>query len=192
MNKKEKKALFRKTVLKRIRNKTINSYKKDKIIINRLINLIKKNRYHNIMLYIPLKTEVNITGLIKLLRENRYNLFVPFMENKSFKLVKYRLPLYRKKFGIKEPKNSRFRIKNIDLAIVPILGIDKNYKRVGFGKGMYDRFYEKFGKNINDTLFISRDLYYTEDTITDSYDIEAKYILFNSKIEIKKDNICTN
>ena len=192
MNKKEKKALFRKTVLKKIRKKTINSYKKDKIIINRLINLIKKNRYRNIMLYIPLETEVNITGLIKLLRENRYNLFVPFMENKSFKLVKYRLPLYRKKFGIKEPKNSRLRIKNIDLAIVPILGIDKNYKRVGFGKGMYDRFYEKFGKNINDTLFISRDLYYTKEIITDSYDIEAKYILFNSKIEIKKDNICMN
>lgn len=192
MNKKEKKALFRKTVLKKIRKKTINSYKKDKIIINRLINLIKKNSYHNIMLYIPLETEVNITGLIKLLRENRYNLFVPFMEDKSFKLVKYRLPLYIKKFGIKEPKNSKLRVKNIDLAIVPILGVDKNYKRVGFGKGMYDRFYEKFGNDIKKTLFIARDLYYTEEIITDSYDIKADYIMYNSKIEIKKDNLCIN
>ena len=190
MNRAEKKASFRKIALKELRKRKINSYKKDKIIINRLLKLIKKNGYHNIMLYIPLKTEVDISGLIKLLRENRYNLFVPFMdskeEGKSFKLVKYRLPLYVKKFGIKEPKKSKLRIKNIDLAIVPILGIDKNYKRVGFGKGMYDRFYEKFGKNIKDTLFISRELFYTKEIITDSYDIEADYILYNSKIEIKK------
>ena len=196
MNRAEKKAAFRKIALKELRKPRINNYKKDKIIVNRLTKLIKKNKYRNIMLYIPLKTEVDITGLIKLLRENRYNLFVPFMDNeskgRSFKLVKYRLPLYIKKFGIKEPKKSKLRIKNIDLAIVPILGIDRNYKRVGFGKGMYDRFYEKFGKNIKDTLFISRELFYTKEIITDSYDIEAKYILCNSKIEIKKDDICTN
>jgi len=192
MNKKEKKILFRKTVLQNIRKIKINSYKKDKLIISELLKLIKKNKYRNILLYIPLKTEVNTTSLIKLLRENRYNLFVPFMENKSFKLAKYRLPLYVKKFGIKEPKKSNIRVKNIDLAIVPILGIDKNYKRVGFGKGMYDRFYEKFGNNIKETLFITRDLYYTKDSITDSYDIEADYILYNSKIEIKKDNVCIN
>ncbi len=187
MNIAEKKASFRKTVLKRLNNKKINRYKKDKLITNKLMKLIKKNKYRNIMLYIPLKTEVNITGLIKLLRENRYNLFVPFMEDKSFKLVKYRLPLKKKRFGIKEPKNSNIKVKNIDLAIVPILGIDKNYKRVGFGKGMYDRFYEKFSKNIGDTLFISRDLYFTKEAITDSYDIQANYILYTNKIEIKKD-----
>ena len=181
MNKKEKKILFRKTVLEQIRKKRVNNYAKDKIIINTILQLIKKNKYRNIMLYIPLKTEVNTISLIKLLRENRYNLYVPFMEEKSFKLVKYRLPLYNKKFGIKEPKNSKFRVKKIDLAIVPILGIDKNYKRVGFGKGMYDRFYELFGKNIKNTLFISRDLYYTKESITDWYDIEANYLLFNSK-----------
>ncbi len=190
MNKKEKKLLFRKIVLQNIKKRKINSYKKDKTVILKLFKFIKKNKYRNILLYIPLKTEVNTTSLIKLLRENRYNLFVPFMEDKSFKLVKYRLPLYKKKFGIKEPKNSNIRVKNIDLAIVPILGVDKNYKRVGFGKGMYDRFYEKFGKNIKKTLFITRDLYYIKEIITDSYDIEANYIMYNSKIEIKKDNIC--
>ena len=184
MNREEKKATFRELALKGLNKKRINNYKKDKIITNRVAKLIKKNRYHNIMLYIPLKSEVDISHLIKLLRENRYNLFVPSMEGKSFKLVKYRLPLYKKKFGIKEPKKSKLRVNKIDLAIVPILGVDKNYKRVGFGKGMYDRFYEKFGNNIKDTLFISRELFYTKETITNSYDISANYLLFNSKIEI--------
>jgi len=173
----KKKQLFRKNILNKLFKRSTNRYKKDKIIINRVLKFIKKNKYKNIMLYIPLKNEVNITPLIKLLRRNRYSLYVPYIEDKSFKLVQYRLPLYRKKFGIKEPKISKRRVKGIDLAIVPILGIDKEFKRIGFGKGMYDRFYEKFGKNIKNTLFISRDLYYTNELITDKHDIKSDYII---------------
>jgi len=183
MTKTEKKAIFRKKVLKKLRKKQINSYKKDKILIKKLYKFITKRKIRNIMLFIPLKSEVNIMPLIKLLREKRYNLFVPYMEHKSFRLVKYRLPLEVKKFGIKEPKFSHNRVKNIDLAIVPILGVDSNFKRVGFGKGMYDRFYEKFGKNIKTTLFLQRDLFYTKEDITDKYDIKADYI-FSAKIYI--------
>jgi len=184
MTKAEKKAIFRKKVLKKLRKKQINNYKKDKLLIKKLYKFITKREVRNIMLFIPLKSEVNIMPLIKLLREKRYNLYVPYMEGESFRLVKYRLPLKIKKFGIREPKLSNVRVKNIDLAIVPILGIDSNYKRVGFGKGMYDRFYEKFGKNINTTLFLQRDLFYTKEHITDKYDIEADYIFSCLKYKI--------
>ena len=34
-------------------------------------------------------------------------------------------------------------INNIDIAIVPAVGVDGNLQRIGFGKGMYDRFFEK-------------------------------------------------
>ncbi|CUV65353.1 5-formyltetrahydrofolate cyclo-ligase (fragment 2) [Sulfurovum sp. enrichment culture clone C5] len=100
------------------------------------------------------------------------------MEGKSFRLVQYRLPLHKKKFGIKEPKNSyKFRTKNIDLAIVPIVGTDITLRRVGFGKGMYDRFFEKQKKHINYTLFITRKLFISEHNITDSHDISADMII---------------
>ena len=184
MKKREKKAIFRKKVLKEINRKRVNSYKKDKIIINNIYKFIKKNNYKDMMIFIPLKNEVNIAPLIKLLREKRYNLYVPFMEGLSFKLVKFRLPLQKKKFGIKEPKNSNFKVRNIDLAIVPILGVDGGCNRVGFGKGMYDRFYEKFGKKIDTTVFIERNLYIIKDNITDSYDISANYIFSSSIKEV--------
>jgi len=185
MDKSQKKSQFRKKVLEKLSKKAVNSYKKDKQIIKNLLKIIKKSGYKNIMLYIPLKTEVNIKPLIKYLRQSRHNLYVPYIINKSFKLVKYRLPLHRKKFGIREPNISNIKIKNIDLAIVPILGIDKEFKRVGFGKGMYDRFYEKNNKKIDTTLFIARDLYYTDELITDSYDIKADIIVSFSKNRIK-------
>jgi 5-formyltetrahydrofolate cyclo-ligase len=175
-----KKDIFRKRVLKSIKKKRVNNYKKDKILIKRLYRYIHKNRVKSIMLYIPLKTEVNIMPLINSLRAKGVQLYVPFMEDKSFRLVKYRLPLQNKKFGIKEPKISKLKIKEIDLAIVPIIGIDKSFKRVGFGKGMYDRFFEKNSKYIKHTLFIQRDLYFCNSYITNSYDISADGIVANS------------
>ncbi len=110
---------------------------------------IVQSNAKNVMLYLPLKNEVNLYSLILRLRKEKKALYVPFMEGASFRLVKYRLPLKKKQFGIKEPNDSKqFRIKNIDLAIVPMVGTDETHRRVGFGKGMYDRFFEKQSKNI--------------------------------------------
>ena len=184
MDKASKKSMFRKEIFSKLNKQKINNYKRDKIIINRLYTLIKKAKIQDIMIYIPLKTEPNIAPLIKLLREKGYNLYVPFIVGNSFKLVSYRLPLKINKFKIKEPNNSYKKVKKIDLAIVPLLGIDKSYKRVGFGKGMYDRFYERFNKKIAKTVFLQRDIYYIDEYITDNYDISSDCILTNSIIEI--------
>lgn len=182
--KRDEKKLFRKKVLKEISKKKPNNYKKDKLINSKLYHFIRKVGYRDIMLFIPLKNEVNIAPLIKLLREKGYNLYVPYMEGDSFRLVKYRLPLMRKKFNIKEPKLSKRRVKKIDLAIVPILGIDKHFKRIGYGKGMYDRFYSREGHNIQCSIFLERETYFSSKTLTDSYDIEADMLFTHSIVKI--------
>jgi 5-formyltetrahydrofolate cyclo-ligase len=184
MNKSELKNSFRKEALKRLSKKRVNNYKIDKLLTKELFNFIKNIKAKDIMLFIPLKTEPNIVPLIKLLRECGYNLYVPFIIGDRFKLVKYRLPLNKKNFGIKEPNNSYKKVKKIDLAIVPILGIDSTYRRVGFGKGMYDRFYSKYSSKIDKTIFLQRYIYCIDKEITNSYDISADYLFANSIIEI--------
>lgn len=170
---------FRSVCLKRLREASKNgAYKKDKMVLNALYRLIFQTKAQRIMLYIPLGTEVDLNPLIKRLRREKKELYAPFMEGKSFRLVKYRLPLEKKCFGIKEPKDSKqFKKKQIDLAIVPIVGTDSTRRRVGFGKGMYDRFYEKEIKNINKTVFVAREWCYSKTTITDDYDVKADYIV---------------
>jgi 5-formyltetrahydrofolate cyclo-ligase len=88
----------------------------------------------NILLYIPLDIEVDTTLLINELRKEKKIVYVPFMEDDSFKIVKYRLPLHKKKFNIKEPTNSFLKPNKIDLAVVPIVGIDVLNKRIGLVK----------------------------------------------------------
>lgn len=82
------------------------------------------------------------------------------MQGESFKMVPFRLPLKKKKFGIYEAGNSLRDIKNIDVAIVPVVGVDGNLQRVGFGKGMYDRFFEKLKKETIHNFYTVRILLY--------------------------------
>ena len=170
---------FRALCLKRLEKASKTGvFKKDKIVLNSLNQLINQCKAKRIMLYLPLGTEVNINPLINRLRREKKDLYVPFMEGKSFRLVKYRLPLEKKRFGIKEPKDSKqFKKKQIDLAIVPIVGSDCTLRRVGFGKGMYDRFYEKEIKNIKKTVFVARQWCYSKKEVTDHYDVKADSII---------------
>ena len=179
MTKDQRKKLFRQECLKRLNALSVwKYYRKDKLIIQSLYRIIQQYDAQNIMLFIPMEQEVNLYPLIRQLRRERKMLYVPFMEGKSFRLVKYRLPLKKKKFGIKEPNDSKqYRVKDIDIAIVPVVGVDSTHRRVGFGKGMYDRFFDKHDKTIKQTIFVTRELCYSKEVVTDHYDVRADMIV---------------
>jgi len=175
----QQKKRFRENALKILKKETkLNRYYTNKKVINFLYSYIKQGNFKQIMLYLPLKMEINLYPLINCLRKESRLLFVPFMEGKSFRLVKYRLPLQRKNFGIKEPKYSyQYKKRKIDLSIVPIVGVDQTFRRIGFGKGMYDRFFEKERKNIKNIVFVARKLCYSKEIVTNDYDIRADIIV---------------
>ena len=144
-------------------------------IIKHLEKLLKIVKPRNILIYIPLKNEPDITPFISKYRK-KYNFFVPFMEGVSFKIVKYRLPLRPKKFGIKEPPNSFVKKTKIDLAIVPVVGVDGDYRRIGFGKGMYDRFFSSLSYRPI-IAFVQLKKCFTQKHICDRHDIKADYYI---------------
>jgi len=178
------KNLFRKHSLVKLKQAQMRPhYQKDHFVIQKLYDVVRRENIRTILLYIPLGIEVDINPMIRLLRRGKRLLYVPFMEGESFSLVKYRLPLGKKQFGIREPKYSRqYRKRKIDLAIVPIIGTDPTHRRVGFGKGMYDRFFEREQKNIKKTVFVSRRLCLSPQVVTDHYDISAEMIITPEKI----------
>jgi 5-formyltetrahydrofolate cyclo-ligase len=179
MSKEIRKKKFRKHCLDALKKTAKRgTYVKDKKVLAQLQKLISEMDARTVMLYLPLSTEVNLYPLIRVLRRQKRQLYVPFMEGTSFRLVKYRYPLETKRFGIREPKDSRqYRNKKIDIAIVPIVGVDPTHRRVGFGKGMYDRFFEKEMKNIGKTVFVARKLCFSSQIVTDSHDVRADVII---------------
>jgi len=169
---------FRKSCIKRLKfTSVISKYYKDKIVIKKLESFINRSKAKNILLYIPLGIEVDVNPLINKLRKNK-NVYVPYMEGDSFKIVKYRLPLHKKKFGIRETNNSFCRAKKIDLAIVPVVGVDAIGKRIGYGKGMYDRFFGRLSYKPT-LVFTQLILCQSDKILSESYDIQADYIITN-------------
>ncbi len=171
---------FRKSCIKKLEFISLFSkYYKNKIIVKKLEKFIKESESKNILLYIPLGIEVDVRPLIKTLRKKKnINVYVPFMEADSFKIVKYRLPLNRKKFNILEPNNSFLKPNKIDVAVVPVVGIDSLNKRIGYGKGMYDRFFDRLSYKPT-IIFTQLILCKSKKVLSDNYDIQADYIITN-------------
>ncbi len=156
-----------------------NRYLFSKQIGKQLYNIAKN--YKKILFFIPLKNEPDIKWVINKLRREKKEIFVPFMQDLSFKMVKYTLPLQKKKFSILEPLNKNETLSKIDLAIVPIVGMDKSFKRIGFGKGMYDRFFASL-KYRPKIVFVQLRPCISKEIITDQFDIKAdEYISFKTR-----------
>jgi 5-formyltetrahydrofolate cyclo-ligase len=169
---------FRKLFLEKLKFFSKHSkIKKDKYICTKILQIIDLHKAKNILLYIPLESEVDVRPLINVLRKRRdTKVYVPFMEGDSFIPVEFRYPLRKKRFGIQEPPYSKCYKKKIDAAVVPIVGIDPSLRRVGFGAGMYDRFYDRLGYRPV-TIFTQLKLCVSDTLITSSYDIEPDYII---------------
>ena len=170
------KKIFRKFCLE---NVNVNRYLFSKKIGREIYNLAKNHK--KILLFIPLENEPDIRWVINKLRKEKKTIFVPFMQDLSFKMVKYSLPLKKKKFSIFEPHNKQETKEKIDLAIVPVVGVDSEFKRIGFGKGMYDRFFSKL-KYKPKIVFVQIRPCISHHSLSDEYDIKAdEYISFNTR-----------
>jgi len=164
---------FRKICLQ---NTKVNRYLLSKKIGLEIYKLAKNHK--KILLFIPLKNEPDIRWVINKLRREKKEIYVPFMEDLSFKMVKYTLPLKTKKFSILEPLNKNKTLAKIDLAIVPIVGMDLSFKRVGFGKGMYDRFFANLSYKPK-IVFVQLIPCISKEKVTDDFDIKAdEYISY--------------
>ena len=60
--------------------------------------------------------------------------------------------LFVNKFGILEPAKAQSNVPNIIL--VPLLAFDKNKYRLGYGKGFYDRYLNKYLKRFKNILTV--------------------------------------
>ena len=170
------KTAFRKKCLERLKNSSNhNKLYKNYLLNKQLILELKNIKNSKILFYYPLPMEPNIKKTLFKMRQV-CDVYIPVMEGESFKMVPFRLPLKKKKFGILEAGNTHRNINKVDIAIVPVVGVDGNLQRIGFGRGMYDRFFEKLKKRPY-TIFLQEEFCYTKELLCDDYDITCDLLL---------------
>ena len=174
---------FRKKSLQSLRTLT-NRYYHNKKSLEHLSRILKQvlpphKSSQSILFYMPLDFEVNLLPLALKYRQ-KHRCFIPFIiEDINFKMIPLRYPFIKNKFDIKESLNSDFYKQHIDIMIVPMIGYDKAFRRIGFGKGMYDRFFSRLkGKPL--VIFVQTKSLFSKTIITQTFDIKA-HIIIHSK-----------
>jgi 5-formyltetrahydrofolate cyclo-ligase len=102
----------------------------------------------NIALYFPFRNEVNTNILVKAFTNLHKNIYMPKVldeTNMAFNLLCNKSKFSINRFGIKELDNTDYiDINNIDLMFIPMVGVDPNGCRLGYGSGYYDRIVSSF------------------------------------------------
>ena len=97
--------------------------------------------------FIPIlrRREVNIEPLLSKAIQNGKRVVCPKMKFESNVMYHYQVDaleeLIPNGWGIREPKpDIPVEVASIDMVLVPMLGGDRSLRRIGYGKGYYDRF----------------------------------------------------
>ncbi len=161
------------TVAKEIR-KNLDIEKISSTLIEKLIkhNLYKNAK--NILIYYPLKHEIN---LLPLLKDSSKNFYLPRVNGKNLDICPYKEgdKLIISSLKIPEPISEKDNLDNMDLIIVPALIADKRGYRIGYGGGYYDRLL-KNNKNAKTVTLLPSELI-TENLIHEEHDIKIDCIL---------------
>ena len=85
-------------------------------------------------------------------------------------------PLNINQYGIPEPITSK--IKYPDVLLVPLVAYDKNFNRIGYGGGFYDRYIKRI-KKIKKiiTIGIAYSFQRVDKVPVDKYDIKLDFII---------------
>ncbi len=130
----------------------------DKAIFIPFLKLIRsrlKKNFIKIALYYPSNFELNVLKLLEFKSILAQDILLPVINKNNFmNFFSWRRNevLFVNKFGILEPSKSKTKIP--DVMLVPILAFDKNKYRLGYGKGFYDRYLNKYLKQFKNILTV--------------------------------------
>ena len=141
-----------------IRKKLINLRKKNyskKFSINpiKLLKLLEKKKFQSKIIggYYPFNYELEILNILEELEKKNYIFSLPKVSTNNemnfFKWSKSE-PLKVNKYGIPEPISRKKMYPNI--LLIPLVGFDYHFNRLGYGGGYYDRYLSK--RKINKEL----------------------------------------
>lgn len=123
--------------------------KKSLIICKSLIETVEFSQARKIMIYMPIRDEVDTTQILVTAKAMGKKIYAPKVVDSEYMIAKEVTEMGFKKgvFGISEPLGAP--AEGLDLLIVPAVAVDRRKRRVGYGKGYYDRFLkEKTGIKI--------------------------------------------
>ena len=174
------KSQIRKKILK------IRKQKKSKKFIfnfDLILDILKKKKVSGRILggYYPYNYEIDILQILEKFEQKKFIITLPKIKKNSqmdFFQWSKNDPLSINKFGIPEPISKV--VKYPDVLLVPLLAFDKNFNRIGYGGGFYDRYIKKIRKQKKVlTIGFAYSFQKVKKIPTNKYDIRLDFIITN-------------
>ncbi|HNW26062.1 MAG TPA: 5-formyltetrahydrofolate cyclo-ligase [Candidatus Gastranaerophilaceae bacterium] len=126
-------------------------------IVETIFSLEEYQKALNIMIFYPLEHEINLMGLMN---DSSKNFYLPKVKGEKLLVCPYISgdKLVESKFKTKEPETNPVSSDLLDIVFVPAVAAAKNFNRLGYGGGFYDRFLSKLNPEIIKIIAIPDDL----------------------------------
>jgi 5-formyltetrahydrofolate cyclo-ligase len=120
-----------------------------------LIKLKFKKKIFKLAFYYPSSFEINVLKLLETTYLSNQKLLLPVIEeNNSMNFFPWKKNevLTVNRYGLLEPVKSKQKIPNVML--IPLLAFDERKYRLGYGKGFYDQYLNKYLKKFKNILTV--------------------------------------
>ena len=171
---------IRKKILKLRRRKKIKKFIFD---FDFILSFLKKKGITGKIIggYYPYNYEIDILQILKKFEKKKFIITLPkIKKNSQMNFFEWSTndPLAINKFGIPEPISEM--VKYPDVLLVPIVAFDKNFNRIGYGGGFYDRYIKKIRKRKKVlTIGFAYSFQKVKKIPTNNYDIKLDFIITN-------------
>ena len=177
-----KKQIRSKILLRLKTQKEEDRDRKSEKIKEKLLRTQVFKKAKTVMFYIAFGGEVNTKEMIKKAKKLGKKIAVPVCVKDRISIrpciLDYSAGLKKGPYGVLEPAVRRFvPLEKLDLVIVPGVAFDKKGKRLGRGKGCYDRFLEKIPKH-STAIGLAFDFQILPAIPTKTHDVSVNKVLF--------------
>ncbi|NND87155.1 MAG: 5-formyltetrahydrofolate cyclo-ligase [Nitrosopumilus sp.] len=132
-------------------------------------------------IYYPIGSEILTQDIIQELISDGKEVFLPKVvgKNLEFRKITSFSSLEKGNFDIMEPKDDCPTDNNLDVVIVPTIGITPDGIRLGYGHGFYDRF---LAENKTTTISITLDKQIVKRIPKDDHDVLIDWIVTEDRM----------
>ncbi|MBE6137970.1 MAG: 5-formyltetrahydrofolate cyclo-ligase [Erysipelotrichaceae bacterium] len=155
--------------LRKNENKAISS----EVALNSLLEMGILNDINHIGIYYPIGKEINIIDIVNKFPDKKF--YLPITRD-DISFIEYKLNdnLVDGPFNTKEPIGDIVNRSRIECFIIPCVSVGNGNRRIGYGKGYYDRYLDGYeGIKIGICYKSGINL----DVICDEHDIILDYVI---------------
>lgn len=188
---KEQKDNIREKVKTERRNQAVEERdRKSTEIVKRLIDSDVWKNAGAVMLYSALRDEVQTRDLIKLGQEQGKRMVLPSVEGDGHRMRIYEVKnteeeLEKGPFNIMQPRDdrkNRFYKSDLELILLPGVAFDRQGKRIGFGRGYYDKFLSELEERDIKKVGLAFGFQVVEEIPFDYHDVPVDYIVTEDEV----------